>query len=93
MTEPIMTARYGESWIEKNPGVIGGDACIRTTRIAVWMLVEARGIGITDPDLLSRYDPPLSQADLDAAWAYYEQNRDEIDRAIWENEQAMIEGD
>ena len=91
MAEPILFKRYGESWIEKNPGVIGGDACVRRTRIAVWMLVEARQAGCTDADLLTRYDPPLSQADLDAAWAYYDENRNEVEHALWENEQAMME--
>jgi uncharacterized protein (DUF433 family) len=91
MAEPIMKAQYGDSWIEKNPGVIGGDACIRRTRIAVWMLVEAKRVGLTDSDLLTSYDPPLSQADLDAAWAYHEQNPEEIEQAIRENEEAMNE--
>jgi uncharacterized protein (DUF433 family) len=55
------------SRIRKTPNVIGGDACIRTTRIAVWMLVEARRLGMSDQELLARYDPPLTQSDLDAA--------------------------
>ena len=80
--------RAGGSWIEKNPGVIGGDACVRLTRIAVWMLVESRRLGFTDEELLDRHVVPLTQADLDAAWAYYEANREEIDQAIRENEAA-----
>ena len=39
------TATPVASWIQKTPGVIGGDACIRNTRIAVWMLVEAKRLG------------------------------------------------
>ena len=35
------------SWIQKTPDVIGGDACIRNTRIAVWMLVDARNLGMS----------------------------------------------
>ncbi|MCI0364128.1 MAG: DUF433 domain-containing protein [Phycisphaerales bacterium] len=80
--------RAGTSWIEKNPGVIGGDACVRKTRIAVWMLVAARQLGFSDEELRNRYVVPLTQADLDAAWAYYEANREEIDQAIRENEEA-----
>ncbi len=74
--------------IHKTPDVIGGDACIRKTRIAVWMLVESRQLGMTDEEIRTRYDPPLSQADLDAAWEYYQQNREEIEQAIRENEEA-----
>jgi uncharacterized protein (DUF433 family) len=74
--------------IQKTPDVIGGDACIRKTRIAVWMLVESRKLGMTDEEIRTRYDPPLSQADLDAAWEYYLQNREEIEQAIRENEEA-----
>jgi uncharacterized protein (DUF433 family) len=41
-----------EILIQKTAGVIGGDACIRRTRIAVWMLVEAWRLGFTDDELL-----------------------------------------
>src|SRR5262249_19356522 len=75
------------SWIQKTPDVIGGAACVRNTRIAIWMLVEARRLGMSDQELLQRYQPPLTQADLDAAWDYYEQHREEIGRAIKENEE------
>jgi uncharacterized protein (DUF433 family) len=74
--------------IQKTPDVIGGDACIRKTRIAVWMLVESRNLGMADEEIRTRYDPPLSQTDLNAAWEYYQQNREEIEQAIRENEEA-----
>ena len=32
--------------------------------VAVWMLVEAKRLGLTDAELRQRYDPPLTQADL-----------------------------
>ena len=73
------------SRIQQTPEVIGGDACIRNTRIAVWMLVEARNLGMSDEKIRNRYDPPLSKADLDAAWSYFEQHRDEIEQALKEN--------
>ena len=77
-----------ESWIQKTPEVCGGDACIRTTRIPVWSLVEARRLGFSDQELLNHYDPPLTQTGLDTAWAYFENHRDEIEQAIRENEDA-----
>lgn len=73
-----------DSLIQKTPGVIGGDACIRQTRIAVWMLVEWKRNGRSDLDLLSDF-PGLTQDDLNAAWNYYEGNSEEIERAICEN--------
>jgi uncharacterized protein (DUF433 family) len=77
-----------KSWVQKTPEVCGGDACIRTTRIPVWSLVEARRLGFSDQELLNHYDPPLTQADLDAAWAYFDNHRNEIEQAIRENEDA-----
>jgi uncharacterized protein (DUF433 family) len=79
--------RTGNSWIQKTPGVIGGDACIRNTRIAVWMLVEGRRLGMSDQRLLQAH-PSLTQADLDIAWEYYLLHREEIDQALKENEEA-----
>jgi uncharacterized protein (DUF433 family) len=73
--------------IRKTPGVIGGDACIGNRRIAVWMLVRARQLGLTDDDIRKRYEQPLSEGELAAAWHYYAGHREEIDQAIRENEQ------
>jgi uncharacterized protein (DUF433 family) len=75
------------SWIQKTSEVCGGDACVRNTRHTVWGLVEWRTLGLTDAAILERH-PDLTRADLDAAWSYYAANRDEIDRAIRENEGA-----
>lgn len=43
--------------IEKTPGVCGGSACIRQTRIPVWLLTEARQTGYSEADLLTQYPP------------------------------------
>jgi uncharacterized protein (DUF433 family) len=72
--------------ISKNPDRCGGDACIRDSRVPVWVLVNYRRLGGSDADLLRDY-PSLTPADLEAAWAYYAANKEEIDRAIWENEE------
>lgn len=74
-----------EPLIRKTPGVIGGDACVGNRRIAVWMLVEARNLGVSDEQLLSDYDPPLTRAELDAAWRYAADHPEEIAQAIREN--------
>jgi len=84
MTEDHQTAF--PAVIRKTPGVIGGDACIGNRRIAVWMLVQAKQLGISDERLLDDYEPPLTQAELGAAWDYYEKHRNEIDQALRDNE-------
>jgi uncharacterized protein (DUF433 family) len=84
-------SQISESWIQKTPGVCGGDACIRKTRIAVWMLVEARRFGFSDEELLNHYGVPLTKADVDAAWKYYDEHREEIEEAIRLNDEAMRE--
>jgi uncharacterized protein (DUF433 family) len=73
--------------IRKTPGVVGGDACVGNRRIAVWMLVRARQLGLADHEIRNRYEQPLSEAELTAAWDYYAGHREEIDQAIRENEE------
>ncbi len=75
-----------QSWIEKNPGVCGGDACIRGTRHTVWGLVEWRQLGLADAEILERH-PDLTQVDLDVAWRYYDDHREEIEQVIRENDE------
>lgn len=75
-----------ELMIQKTPGVIGGAACIRRTRIAVWMLAGYKQLGLSDAGLLEAY-PTLNQDDLDAAWEYYETNQEEVDEAMRENDE------
>ncbi|MEG4228798.1 DUF433 domain-containing protein [Microcoleus sp. N9_B2] len=75
------------SGIQNTPGVCGGDACIRQTRIPVWVLVNARRLGISEAELLEDY-PTLRATDLANAWAYAEAYPDEIEIAIREQEEA-----
>ena len=73
--------------VSKTPGVIGGDACIDGTRVAVWMLVQMREWGHTEADLLDNY-PTLRPADLAAAWEYAAENAEEIILHRREHEEA-----
>jgi uncharacterized protein (DUF433 family) len=75
------------SSIRKTPGVCGGEACIRDTRIGVWMLVIDRKLGMSDAEVLAS-NPGLTQHDLDAAWDYYRANQVEIEQALWFNDTA-----
>lgn len=73
--------------IEKTPGVLGGDACIAGTRIAVWMIEGYRRLGWNDAKILANY-PSLRAADLAHAWSYVAAHEDEIDEAMREHEAA-----
>lgn len=73
--------------IESTPGVCGGEPCIVRTRIPVWLLEQARRLGVSEADLLRAY-PSLRAADLANAWGYVLSHPDEIERQIRENEAA-----
>jgi len=69
------------SLIRKTPGVSGGEACIRATRIPVWILVRYRQQAVPENDILAAF-PTLTVPDLEAAWRYYDEHRNEIDALI-----------
>ena len=73
--------------IAKTPGVCGGRACIAGARIAVWLLVEAQQLGISEAQLLQDY-PHITAADLVNAWIYAEAYPEEIATAIRVNNEA-----
>ncbi|KAB8329884.1 DUF433 domain-containing protein [Scytonema tolypothrichoides VB-61278] len=84
----ILAQSLGNPWrgIEKTPGVCGGDACISGTRIPIWVLVNARNLGVSEAQLLKDY-PTLSATDLANAWVYATVYPEEITTAIRENEE------
>jgi uncharacterized protein (DUF433 family) len=75
-----------KSWVQKTPGVCGGRACIRKTRITVWGLVNYRRLGLAHERILECI-VGLTPEDLDAAWDYYREHPAEIDEDIRENEE------
>lgn len=81
----VLSGPHGEALIRKTPGVSGGDACLRSTRIPVWLLAEYRRLGMADDKILESYPGVLDQADLDAAWAYQAAHPREIEQALWHN--------
>ncbi|HZG37345.1 MAG TPA: DUF433 domain-containing protein [Nodosilinea sp.] len=85
----FLAQSLGNPWrkIEKTPGVCGGSACIASTRIPVWGLVEARRGGYSEADLLVSY-PTLTASDLANAWLYAAAYAEEIEAAIQANEAA-----
>ena len=76
-----------KSWIQRTPGVCGGEACIRNTRITVHGLVRYRQLGLPDQRILEAIQG-LTPDDLAAAWDYYASHREEIEESIRLNEEA-----
>jgi uncharacterized protein (DUF433 family) len=72
--------------IESNPGVCGGEPCIVRTRIPVWVLEQARRLGVSEAKLLQSY-PSLRAEDLANAWAFARSHREEIEKEIRANEE------
>src|ERR1700733_10379635 len=66
------------SIVRRRVEVMGGDACIRDTRIAVWTLVRLKQDGWTDERLLANY-PVLTAPDLVVAWDFYAANTTQIE--------------
>ncbi|MFH7242844.1 MAG: DUF433 domain-containing protein [Spirulina sp.] len=85
----LLAASLANGWagIEKTLDVMGGDACIRQTRIPVWLLVSLRRQGATEAYLLEDY-PTLTAADLVSAWLYADTHSEEIEAAIARQEAA-----
>ena len=73
--------------IRVTDGVMGGDACIRNTRIPVWLLVQYKRQGMTDSELLQSY-PSLNASDLSAAWDYFAAYSSVIEEQLRQHEEA-----
>jgi uncharacterized protein (DUF433 family) len=71
--------------IERTPGVCGGDACVSGTRIPVWVLEQARQLGMRHLEILEEY-PSITWAQLLSAWQFAEDHRAEIEAQIFANE-------
>ena len=78
-------AETDQQRIVATPGICGGSARVYETRIAVWGLELGRRVGRSNASLLKAY-PSLTAEDLEAAWAYIEAHREEIEAEIRENE-------
>jgi uncharacterized protein (DUF433 family) len=79
--------RNEKAVMDSQVDVCGGVPCIASTRIPVWLLVQARRLGTSEPDLLKAY-PSLRPEDLANAWAYFGEHREEIEQQIAANEEA-----
>lgn len=87
LAETLQFVQALQQPIRKTPGICGGAARIRDTRLPVWTLIAYQQQGATDSELLHNY-PGLTDSDLQAASNYYKLNRAEIDQLVTENESA-----
>jgi len=71
--------------IARRPDILGGEPIIAGTRIPVRVIVQTAQCSSDLVEVNEAY-PILSRADIEEALAFYEANRDEIDRYIAENE-------
>ena len=85
LAEILRSFNIPVSGISHTPGVCGGRACIRDTRIPVWTIVEAKRMGATDLDLLKSFQG-LTAEDITNAMRYYEGHKDEIEADIADQE-------
>ena len=88
MNEPrgeVVEVREVDASVVHTPGVSGGEACIRGTRVPVWLLESYRRSGVSVGKVLDSY-PHLTAVDLEVSRRYAEAHRDEIDRDIADHE-------
>jgi uncharacterized protein (DUF433 family) len=57
------------SRITIEPGERSGKPCIRGMRITVWDILQWRGAGVSEDEILADY-PELEKADFQAVYAY-----------------------
>lgn len=62
-----------------------GVSCVSHALIPIWLLVDMRNNGYHDRDLVDAPPRHCTAKDLEAAWAYYESHRSEIDELIARN--------
>ena len=73
--------RGGPSFIQRTPGVCGGEARVRETRITVGTLIALQQQGATEAELIENF-PAITPSDLDAVWAYYRTHAAEVEASI-----------
>lgn len=78
---PLFQSALISKMVKKTPGVAGGHACVRNTRIAVWTLISLSHQGMDDESLVNDFEG-LTHFDLLAAKMYYRANQSEIDTII-----------
>ncbi|MGR3319093.1 MAG: DUF433 domain-containing protein [Candidatus Anammoxibacter sp.] len=88
---PIATAKKHKTkhpYIEKRPGVCGGEPVIVRTRIGVSLIVEMERAGNAVDEMVAMH-PHITHAQIYDALSYYYDHKEEIDRIIDENKEEI----
>jgi len=92
----MATARHARTsappHIVRDPRICGGEPTVGGTRIPVRAIVVSNRF-FQDQRRVQQAYPRLNPAAIDVALAYYAEHREEIDRLIEENEQAILAAD
>lgn len=71
--------------ISVDPKIFRGRPCVRGTRIPVDILVDMRTRdGLSPEEIAEQYDGVITLSDVYAAFSYYFDHREEIDRMVAE---------
>lgn len=76
-------------YIERKPGVCGGEPIIKGTRISVRLIVGWDRMGQGVDEIVAMY-PHLTYAQVYDALSYYYDHQDEIEELITENSQDVV---
>ncbi|HEY8293252.1 MAG TPA: DUF433 domain-containing protein [Thermomicrobiales bacterium] len=79
--------------IVRRADILGGEPIVAGTRVSVRTIVQYAQIYNHDMKEMAGVYPSIARADIEEALAYYEANREEIDRFIAENEDDASEGE
>src|SRR4051812_3188916 len=74
--------------VVRNPRILGGEPTLEGTRVSVRTVVVATRFAKSIDEIVRGY-PMLDRTSIEEALAFYRQHRDEIDRYIAENEDAL----
>lgn len=92
MASETSTIRTEYAHIVRTPGLLGGEARIEGHRIRVRDVVAARDRrGLMPEEIASTIYPSLTLAQVYAALAYFEDHREEIERAFQEEARLIAE--
>lgn len=70
-----------DAFSTRSPSVCGGRIRIDSTRVTVHQIVTCWKQGLSPEEIADQY-PHINLAQINAAFAYYRANRDEIDREL-----------
>ena len=71
--------------ISKQTGICGGRSVILGTRMPVWSIIKWYKLGMSVEDIIREF-PQLTPSQVHAAFSYYYDHQEEVEKDITENE-------